>query len=252
MLGILFVYGCTHINSSSLENNNVTCAASSIQQTDKQTSMQLAIRLDREAEQYYQSAEPEEAAICYERALSIRTKTLGSFHFSLLNNLFALANAYEATEEYGKASTQYRRALQVLQRSQPNPKKEGEILGYIGAIRFRTTTYDNLEELEHSLNLYHRFYGTQHINIAVTHHLLAKHYFLENEFRKAEQFVTQALVSTKQIAGSKHPYIAIIQYDYANILSKTGREQQAIMLEKDSEEILSSHPEKKLSKIYYP
>ena len=78
-----------------------------------QTEIDLANKLDKQANLYYKQGRYAEAEPLYKRSLAIREKILGSDHPVVSNSLYYLARLYDNQGRYTEAEPLYKRSLTI-------------------------------------------------------------------------------------------------------------------------------------------
>jgi len=187
----------------------------------------------------YKTAEP-----FYKHAIEIYKKTFGEEHpdYAMsLNNLgilFYYIGDFKAAEQY------YKQALEIRKKSLGEVHHDyAASLVSLGALYSVMGDYKSSEPyFKQSLEIYKKTYGEEHPNYAMSLNNLGTLYENLGNYSDAESYYEQALDIKRKTLGVEHPSYVSNETNYAYLLMKTDREQQAY-------DILSKNLKKKAIEI---
>lgn len=159
----------------------------------------LVYTLNGLAQSLYMQGKFIQARTLANRALKILERTYGPLHFDISYSLTVLASTYEAQKDYRKAES-------LLQRAK--------------AIREKVR-------------------GQDHYELAYTLNSLGQLYFQQSKYIQAEPFFQQALAIYEKAFGPEyaHPQARLILQNYALLLRRIKRKDEAVELETRAEMI---------------
>lgn len=243
---------CTHEPAHFKESAEAVCAMPNDPGAGTlPTRLKLAARMDEEGDRQFLAKRYNIAEVCYKNALTLRQTSPGGLHISMVDSFYRLATLHEVREDYKDAILLYRRAINLLGRaSQPQPHRMQAFQCYLAAIQHHGSTQSSLENVQNSLMLYRRVYGSQNAFVGATYHTLAKQYLINKNYLESEKAFNQAKRIIKQYCGKNHLYYMVVLKDFAKLLQITNRQKQAAQLEKQAESIRSRFPMKQHTKLY--
>lgn len=246
----LLITGCSIKKNLAPDISLFSCAISSHQDiSDKTTEPAQTIQLEKEGDQQFFAKNYDNALVCYNRALELRTKKVGLNHLSLIPSLYNLATVYEVKQDYKAANSFYARSMKIL-------KKQKQLSSYNAYLGFLTATYcanitsSNIKSLQNSLLAFRQIHDPNNIRVAAIQHRMAIIYLTNKNFSKAENTFKKAISVLHTYTGNNHPYYAKIINDFANLLELTDRTKQALELKKQAAVIFQSYPKKLHTKLY--
>ena len=152
-----------------------------------ETDLKIGESYLRLAESYYEHGNFFEAEVLYIRVLNLREKAVGEYDSSLVGDLNNLANVLCQQGKFEAAEPHIKRAVHIMEQNGAN-----------GSI-----------ELAESLSS------------------LAGIYFQQEKFAECEPLLQKSLLIRTQVLGEHHPAIADCLRDYAKLLRKTNRSDEA-------------------------
>lgn len=142
-----------------------------------------------------------EAEPLFKQALRIQEKTLRQDHPDLAMTLIHLADLYFAQGMYKKAGPLYSRTLAIQEET----------------------------------------FGAEHINVSDTVYRMALMYKLQKKYLKSEPFFLRALSIREGILGPEHNEVGEILANYASLLRRMGRKDEAKKMEARAKAIHKKH-----------
>jgi len=194
----------------------------------------------REQEKYAQ-AEPR-----YLRALAIREKELPPGHLDIAYSLNALATNYAFQEMFDQAESLNMRALAIFERVRgPDHPDVALCLTCLSDSYYYRKNYDQVKRAnQRALTIYERVGAVEQPNAARAMGNLAAACEEEGDYVLAEHLSLRALTIMESALGSEHRELYAFVWQYAQILRKMGREQEAIPLEARAWSIRNQHENK--------
>ncbi len=181
----------------------------------------------RDQEQYAQ-AEP-----LYLRALAIREKELPPGHLDIAYSLNALATNYAFQKMFDQAESLNMRALSIFEQVRgPDHPDVALCLTCLSDSYYYQKNYDQVKRAnQRALAIYERVGAVEQPDAARAMGNLAAMCEEEGDYVQAEQLYLRALTIMERALGSEHRDLFAFVWQYAQILRKMGREQEAIPLE---------------------
>lgn len=199
---------------------------------------------------YYSQKKYDEAEPLFKRALDIREKVLGKDHPDTAMTISHLAVLYARQGRYAEAEPLLERTLDINERvlSQAHPQII-RALTNLGGFYYSQKKYAEaepyykrlLELAERALNKNPPGATAQlnslSLNYAALLQSLALTYFYQDKHAEAEPLYKQALDIRERILGKEHEDVATILVNYAALLRKTNRDEEAVKMETRAKEI---------------
>jgi len=248
----LLIQSCSVITTSGHQNKDSLCDISKqTHDIDKKIALTIANTFDMQGDKHFLATDHPKASVCYKNSFKIRTQAFGPRHISLLQSLYNLATNQEAKEEYNKAERSYQKSLNILKnKSQPQPAKLNEFLGYFAAIHYQKNTKNREKNLQSLLKVFIQLHDPHNIRVGAINHRLAIIFLKRNDLQESEKAFINALSIIKQHTGITHPYYAKILKDYSKLLYSRNKIKQAEKLQHLAEKILKKFPKKLHTKLY--
>jgi tetratricopeptide (TPR) repeat protein len=182
----------------------------------------------------YKLAEP-----LYQRALAIDERLLGPEHPDTATSLNNLALLFKNQGKYEQAEPLYQRALAIRERVL-GPEHPDTALSLINLAThyWDQGKYEQAEPLyQRALAIRERVLGPEHPDTALSLFWLAFIYSRKGEYEQSEAFYLRTLNIYGKTLPPDHPYIARVLDNYANLLRKMNRIEEASKLEQQAREI---------------
>ncbi len=160
----------------------------------------VAAAMYRLAESYFDQGDLTEAQKIYEKILAIRQAELGPQHIDLVDDLNKLAEVLWTQGNFRQAEPFVRRAVTILETTQP-----------IDALR-----------------------------LAEGLRILAGLYFKQGKFEPSMPLLEHAMLLKKTTLGEEHKEVGYLLREYAKLLKKMGRNDEADKYYQQSKKILGS------------
>jgi tetratricopeptide (TPR) repeat protein len=175
----------------------------------------------------YNKAEP-----LYERARAIWEKVDSELP-EVARNLNSLAALYRDTGQYQKAESLLERALAIWEKRRgPEQAEVARGLHSLGSLYRTQRQYSRAEPLyKRALAILEKCRDPGHPDVAQTHYRLAQLYDAQGQCAKADSSYQRALAIWEKALGPEHPDVAACLENYALLLRKMDRPQQAEPLE---------------------
>ncbi len=189
---------------------------------------------------YYDKAEP-----LYERALKISESVLGEQHPSVATSLNNLALLYQSQGYYDKAEPLYERALKIRESvlGEQHPSVATS-LNNLALLYQSQGYYDKAEPLyERALKIDEIALGENHPLLATDLNNLAVLYNSQGYYDKAEPYYQRA-IKILETATPNHPNLAVMFQNYAGMLFKAGRKEEAKLQFQKAEAIKAKQAER--------
>jgi tetratricopeptide (TPR) repeat protein len=189
----------------------------------------LASRLKDLARRYdvqnqYKKAEP-----LYLRALAIWEKALGAEHPDLAPHLKDLARHYDVQGQDEKAEPLYLRALAIWEKAQGANHSDDSGLHYLAVFYYYEGQYEKAASVcQRALAIQEKALGQEHPVVASSLNNLAVFYDVQGRYGKAESLFQRALAIWEKALD---PNVAMCLENYARMLRKMGRLEEAAPLE---------------------
>ena len=139
---------------------------------------------------YYSQNRYADAESLYRRSLVIREKALGPEDYDVAQSLSNLALLYAAQKKYAEAELAYRRSLAILEKT----------------------------------------VGVKHPEFAFTLINQALLYVAQERYAEAGPLYERSIAVLEEALGPEHPNLAEILESYSDVLSKTGRDDEAVQM----------------------
>jgi tetratricopeptide (TPR) repeat protein len=189
----------------------------------------VAIRLSRLANLYYDQGRYSDAEPLYLRALAIREQQLGANHPATANSLNNLANLYESIGRYSDTEPLLIRALAIReQQLGANHPAVANSLNNLANLYQSIGRYSDTEPLYlRALEIREQQFGANHPGTNTSLNNLAGLYELVGRYSNAEALYVRALAISKQQLGANHPSTAISLNNLAELYRSIHRYSNA-------------------------
>jgi CHAT domain-containing protein/Tfp pilus assembly protein PilF len=179
--------------------------------TEGDRSLHEALKLDAERARLYVAGKYDEALPLAERALELRTKSLGSDHRDVASALNSLALLYQSKGNAAKAEPLYQRALTIKEKTLGPAHPEIAItLNNLANLFSDRGDYAQAELLYgRALTIRENALGIEHPDLASSLNNLANLYRRRGDYIKAEPFYQRALNIWEKSLGPEHATVAI-------------------------------------------
>ena len=199
-----------------------------------------AIRLAKEANQFFEAGDYAGAEPLYLRSLEINEKVLGPTHPETAISLYNLAGLYDSTLAYAKAEPLSVRALEIREKVLgPTHPHTADSLAQLGVLYISTGAYAKAEPLcVRALEIYEKALGPAHPSTAYALGNLASLYSSTGAYAKAEPLYLRSLEIREKVLGPTHPDTVTSLNNLASLYSSTGAYAKAEPLHVRALEIL--------------
>jgi tetratricopeptide (TPR) repeat protein len=189
----------------------------------------VAIRLSRLANLYYDQGRYSDAEPLYLRALAIREQQLGANHPATANSLNNLANLYESIGRYSDAEPLYLRALAIReQQLGANHPATANSLNNLANLYESIGRYSDTEPLLiRALAIREQQLGANHPAVANSLNNLANLYQSIGRYSDTEPLYLRALEIREQQFGANHPGTNTSLNNLAGLYELVGRYSNA-------------------------
>ena len=209
----------------------------------------LASNLNNLALLYQEQGKYAQAEPLYQQALQIYEKAYGLEHPYVAANLNNLARLYRSQGRYTEAESLLQRALAIREKAiQPDHPDMANSLNSLAELYRVQGKYAEAESLfQRALVIDEKAYGLEHPKVATDLNNLALFYHTQGKHTQAEAFYQRALAILEKTLAI-HPHVAICLENYARLLKKTRREDEAAKLRERAQEIREKHARENLMK----
>jgi tetratricopeptide (TPR) repeat protein len=128
-------------------------------------------------------------------------------------------------EKYAEAEEHYRKALDIFGSLTPlDELGEGSAHNNLGNLLLRRGDIEGARgQIETSLQIYRRQFGSHHPSVGVALNNLGDIYMRDGRFTSAEEVFTQAFAIFTASLDPKHPNIGVIHNNLGDVFQQTGR-----------------------------
>ena len=178
----------------------------------------------RQATEYHSKGNYAEAALIWEKILTISEKVIGPDHPGTASSLNNLAFLYDKQGLYGKAEPLYMRALAIYENALGHDHQHtGTGLNNLASLYNKQGLYGKAEPLYiRALEIKEKALGSDHPDTAISLNNLASLYNSQGLYSKAEPLYIRALAITEKALGSNHPDTAISLNNLALLYNDQG------------------------------
>ena len=157
-----------------------------------------------------------------------------------LNNLGA---THEAMGEYEQAELRYRHALTMIETIQGAEHPDVVVgLNNLALLYFSQRAFDKAEPLwQRGLSISEKFLGDAHPHLIQPLLTLGLVTQVQKEFDRAETYFLRAIDIGKRSLGDNHPGIVPLYERYASFLRQTGRDEDALAVDRHVESIRAAN-----------
>jgi|GEM_PF-1741216 len=172
----------------------------------------------------------DKALSLYEKALTIREKTLGKEHPDTANTYNNMANVYYNHGDYDKAISLHEKALAIREKAlgKEHPYA-ANTYNNMANVYYKQGNYDKALSLyQKALYIYEKALGKDHLDTADTYNNMANVYPHQGDYDKALLWYQKALDIYVKALGKDHPDTADIYNNMANVYSYQGDYDKAL------------------------
>jgi TonB family protein len=175
----------------------------------------------------------DEAVPLAKRVLEIRQKVLGVEHQLVGAALLNLAEVYLAQRKLKDAETHYERALAIYEKTfGAEDKMVSDVLDRLALVQFAKGDNSKAEKLYlRSLAIREKVQGAESAEVASSLYKLAEFYQLREQYEKAESMYQRLLATREKKFGPRHEEVNEVLERYACMLRKSGKAEQADILD---------------------
>jgi tetratricopeptide (TPR) repeat protein len=192
---------------------------------------------------YYVQRRYEEVEPLLERTVELREEEAAADPSDLAKAQLQLAELYRATRHFAKAEALYRRTLASAGPPNADPVTTATVHLDLGLLY---SAQDRLEEAKteytSAVSGFQNSVGTARTGLGFSNLNLAQIYESETRFTDAESRYQQALAAFAEASGPNSPNVATTLDNYARLLRKMNRKNEAAKMKKRAEEIRRHSP----------
>ena len=157
-----------------------------------------------------------------------------------LNNLGA---THEAMGEYEQAELRYRHALTMIETIQGAEHPDVVVgLNNLALLYFSQRAFDKAEPLwQRGLSISEKFLGDAHPHLIQPLLTLGLVTQVQKKFDRADTYYLRAIDIGKRSLGDNHPGIVPLYERYASFLRQTGRDEDALAVDRHVESIRAAN-----------
>src|SRR6266571_4775331 len=187
----------------------------------------------------WQRGEYEQVESLHQRALAINENVLGTEDIGTAISLVHLAFFYREQGKYEQAEPLYQRALAIYEKVlSPDHLWITNCLNDLALIYDNQGKYEQAEPLiQRALAIRERVLGLDHPDTAQSLYWLAYIYSRKGEYEQSEAFYQRTLKIYEKTLPPDHPNIAVTMDNYAGLLRKMNRIEEATTLEERAQAI---------------
>ncbi len=167
-----------------------------------------------------------------EKALDVRTTTLGPDHTDVGTTLKLLGTVSFDKGNLAKAANLYEKAMAIQEKAVgPETEEVAACLHNLGNVNLKQGNYDEARRLmERSLSIREKVLGPEHENVAATINSLGAITYLEGNLKEAQDLWERALKIREKVWGEDHPLIAHSLNNLALVHLNSGDPKGAVPL----------------------
>jgi Tfp pilus assembly protein PilF len=167
------------------------------------------------------------------RALVLGEANWGMNDPQLAPALNILAGIYRDLRQLDEATIALERALAMQQSVGNREHMMGSILNNVGDVALLRRRYPEADKwFAEALQVFEKIYGPEHVEVGKVLNNLAESSYHQNRHIEAEAYFRRALAICDRSLPGDHPQTLQALVNYARLLRKTGRKQDASRLEK--------------------
>jgi tetratricopeptide (TPR) repeat protein len=168
----------------------------------------------------------------FKEAIAIAER-LGKEDQALAAALSNLAVLYAHHKQWSRAEPLLHRSLRVAERSfGPEHPETTAILGNLGLLYYWQKRLAEAEQtLRHTLEIRRRLFGSEDHRVAISSFSLALVLAARGDFDEARQRLAEALQVQEQNYGRRTPEVALTLEEFAKLLRKARRDEEAFAME---------------------
>ena len=186
---------------------------------------------------YYETGDMVKAEASLQRALAIQEKMREDIRIATtLSNLVAI---YLKQGDSVKAEPYLLRSLALREKALRSDDPDiAASINNLGELYYQKGDYERAEPLfRRALMIFEKALGPENPAVATSLRHLAKLYVSKGEYERSEGLYQRALIIEEKALGPEHSSLVIILDDYADLLSKMHRPNDAAKLKKRAEAI---------------
>jgi len=188
-----------------------------------------ATSLNNLASLYTKMGRYKEAEKAYSKNILITEKVYGKQHIEYGNSLNNLATLFNKTKNNDYALKYALESMEIIKNVKGKKSKE-----YINSLNTLGGIYSSLGQLNkaeqlmnESLKINEKQYGKNNVQYAATLNNIGNNFSLYGQNEMAEKYIKQSLEVYKNILGEKHKDYLIPLFNYAKILFKSHKDDEA-------------------------
>jgi len=184
----------------------------------------------------YERAQYTEAEPLYQRAITIKEKTMGREHPSAAATLNNLAELYRAQGRYEDSEPIYRRSLMINEKALGGEHPSvAATLNNLAELYRAQCKYEDAEPLYiRSLAIKGKALGPEHPSVAATLNNLAELYRAQGKYEDAEPLYKRSLAIKGKALGPHHPFVATTLGSLAELYRAQSKYEEAEPLYKQA------------------
>ena len=235
LINVLFVLfpEVTHTNWADCERllPHIQACAAHLEQQEANFK-KAAIVFNQAGNYLHVRARYEQAALLYQRALTINEQVLGPDHPETADTLNNLANLYRQQGKYKQAVPLFQRALAINEQVLGSDHlSSAASLNNLALLYLQQGKYVQAEPLlGRALAINEQALGSDHPETAVTLNNMAWLYKDQGKYEQAALLYQRALAIKEQVLGSDHPETAVTLNNLALFYSNQRKYEQAELL----------------------
>ncbi len=187
---------------------------------------------------YYSQGRYAEAEPLFKRALEINETTLGKQHPKTAISLNNLADIYTSQGRYAEAEPLFKRVIEIFQKTLGEEHPDtATSLNNLSRIYYLQGRYAEAEPLvRHALAIREKVLG-KHPDTANSLNNVAKLCYSLGRYSEAEPLYQRSLIMFEETLGKEHPILVATLENYAALLRKMNRADEAAKLEARARQI---------------
>lgn len=193
------------------------------------------------AKLYFAQQRYEQAQARCQQALIIQERQLGPEHPQIASTLVMMARIVAALDDYTPAEGLYERALKIWESTlEPEHYKVALLLSCLGELYIKMQRYAEAERLlKESLAIREQLFGPNYQYLSYNYNNLGDISLFQHKYAEAEQYYLRALTVREPTAKAVHPQIVFSYRRLIELYMKTQRYQEAEAAYKKLEQMLT-------------
>jgi tetratricopeptide (TPR) repeat protein len=193
------------------------------------------------AKLYFAQQKYEQAQARCQQALTIQEQQLGPEHPQIASTLVMMARIVAALNDYARAEGLYERALKMWEPTLgPEHYQVAIIRSCLGELYIKMQRYAEAERLlKESLEIRQQLFGPNYQYLSYNYNNLGDISLFQHKYAEAEQYYLRALTVREPKAKAVHPQIVFSYRRLIELYMKTQRYQEAETVWKKLEQMLT-------------